>query len=348
MTNSMVLLDVGLGATGRAIALVRLGARGVQEAGRRTRPLVDPLTRLSRLAPVPSGLRPAHWLGVLGHEGSSRRRRLRQELVALVDVLVPRVAAEVLGRVDVTGLVTEYVDLDEVVAGVDLDRAVRRVDIEAVVRGVDVDAVVARADLDAVLERVDVDAVVARADLDRVIERVDVDAVVARADLDRVIERIDVDAVVARADLDRVIERIDMDAVLDRLDLTSVVLQRVDLDAVVQAVLARLDLIGLADQVIDGVNLAEIIRESTGSMASDTVQEARMQGITADEAVSHVVDRFLLRHGRRSTGVPAGKQPSEVPPPELQLPGDQWPGRQVADENPSPDGHPAPTRDRVP
>jgi hypothetical protein len=83
-------------------------------------------------------------------------------------------------------------------------------------------------------------------------------------------------------------------------------------------------------------------------MASDTVQEARMQGIAADEAVSHVVDRFLLRHGRRSTGVPAGTQPPEMPPPALQLPGAQAPGRQGADENPSADDHPSPTRERVP
>jgi hypothetical protein len=142
---------------------------------------------------------------------------------------------------------------------------------------------------DLVLRYVDLDEVVAAVDLDRAAGRLDVDAVAARLDLARVLERVDVDAVVARADLD---------AVLDRLDLTEVVLKRVDLDALLQEILARLDLIGLAEDVIDGVDLPEIIRESTGSMASDTVRGARMQGIAADEAVGRAMDRLLLRRGR--------------------------------------------------
>ena len=107
------------------------------------------------------------------------------------------------------------------------------------------------------------------------------------------------DAVVRRADLDAVIDRIDMDAVLDRLDLTGIVLTKVDLDAVVTAVLDRVDLIALANDIIEGVDLPRIIRESTGSMASETVQGARMQGVAADEAVSRVVDRLLLRRRER-------------------------------------------------
>lgn len=95
-----------------------------------------------------------------------------------------------------------------------------------------------------------------------------------------------------------------VDTVLDRLDLTAVVLERVDLDAVVTAVLAQVDLIAIAEEVIDGVDLPEIIRESTGSMASDTVRGARMQGISADEAVGRAVDRLLLRHGRRAVRPP--------------------------------------------
>jgi hypothetical protein len=133
---------------------------------------------------------------------------------------------------------------------------------------------------------VDLDAVVAAVDLDKAASRLDVDAVIRRADIE---------AVLARVDVDTVARRLDLDAVLDRLDLTAVVLERVDLDRLVESVLARIDLAGLAEQVIDDIDLPEIIRESTGSMASDTVRGVRMQGIAADEAVERAVDRFRLR-----------------------------------------------------
>jgi predicted RNase H-like nuclease len=99
--------------------------------------------------------------------------------------------------------------------------------------------------------------------------------------------------------VDAVAQRLDFDAILDRLDLTDIVLERVNLDLLVSEVLGRIDLVGLAEQVIDAIDLPEIIRESTGSMASDTVRGVRMQSIAGDEAISRAVDRLLLRHGRR-------------------------------------------------
>lgn len=123
--------------------------------------------------------------------------------------------------------------------------------------------------------------------------------VLRRADLTTMIIRyIDPDRIVAQVDLDVAAERIDVAAVLDRVDLTAVVLERVDLDALVQAVLDRIDLAKLAAEVIDAIDLPEIIRESTGSMASDTVRSARMQGIVADQAVGRVMERLLLRRPR--------------------------------------------------
>jgi hypothetical protein len=159
--------------------------------------------------------------------------------------------------------------------------------------------VLRRARLAELLPRyVDLDAVVAAVDLDKAASRLDVDAVISRADLETVLARVDVDSVAARLDLDAVAIRLDLDAVLDRLDLTAVVLERVDLDRLVESVLGRIDLAGLAEQVIDDIDLPEIIRESTGSMASDTVRGVRMQGIAADEAVERAVDRFRLRRRR--------------------------------------------------
>ena len=113
------------------------------------------------------------------------------------------------------------------------------------------------------------------------------------------VSRVDVDAVAQRLDLDAVAQRLDVEAVLDRIDLTGTVLRRVDLKSVVDAALAQVDLIGLANEVIDGVDLPEIITASTGSMASETVKGVRMQGIGADEAVGRAMDRLLLRHSHR-------------------------------------------------
>ena len=147
--------------------------------------------------------------------------------------------------------------------------------------------------LDAVLRRVDLTGTVRR--------HVDLDALVSGVDLDAAAARLDVDAVAGRLDVDAVAARLDVEAVVDRLDLTRIVRERVDLDGLVagvdvDAVAARLDMVGLAEDVIAAIDLPEIIRESSASVASDTVRGARMQGISADEAVGRAVDR--LRHRR--------------------------------------------------
>jgi len=103
-----------------------------------------------------------------------------------------------------------------------------------------------------------------------------------------VLDEVDLDGVVARVDLDAIAARIDLDAIAARIDLNAIV--------------SRLDLAGLTEQVIDEVDLGEIIRESSGSMASETVDALRVQGMRADHFVSRLVDRVLLRKGERHTG----------------------------------------------
>ena len=44
------------------------------------------------------------------------------------------------------------------------------------------------------------------------------------------------------------------------------------------------------------VDLAELIRQSTGSVASDTVRGVRMQGISGDEAVGRAVGRLRVMY----------------------------------------------------
>ena len=198
---------------------------------------------------------------LVGVLGSVPRASLDRATVSAVDavstvldVLVPSVVGAVVSRLDLTAIVKEHVDLDEVV------------------RDVDVDAIAGRLDISAVLDRMDLTALVReRVDLDAVVREVDIDAIAARLDLDTVAARLDVDAVAARLDID--------------------------------AVIARIDLVGIAQEVMDALDLPAIIRGSTMSVASESVQDVRLQSIAADEAVSRVMDRLLLRRRHRAAAV---------------------------------------------
>ena len=173
--------------------------------------------------------------------------------------------------------------------------------------------------LEQVLSRVDLTDVVRRhVDLDAIVAEVDLDGVVARVDIGTVVARVDVDSIAAGLDVDAVAARLDVDAVLDRLDLTDLALHRIDLAAVVSAVLDQIDLVAIAEQVIDAVDLPNIIRESSGALTSDTVRGARVRSAAADQAIGRMRDRLLLRrHGNGNgtgPGLPAMTRPSEPPP----------------------------------
>ena len=130
----------------------------------------------------------------------------------------------------------------------------------------------------AVLDRLDLtELVTRRVDLDRVAQHLDIEAVLDRLDL--------TELVIRRVDLNRVAQGLDVEAVLDRLDLT-------------ELVVARVDLIGLAEQVVVGIDLPQLIRDSTGSVASEGVAGVRMGGMEADQALAHFVDRVLRRRPR--------------------------------------------------
>lgn len=93
---------------------------------------------------------------------------------------------------------------------------------------------------------------------------------------------------------------------LDRVDLVAVVnavLDRIDLTELVRT---RVDLARLASEVIDEIDLPAIIRESSSGVASDVVLGARAGAATADEAVAKFLSR---RRGRRHRIVP-GEQPT--------------------------------------
>jgi hypothetical protein len=97
----------------------------------------------------------------------------------------------------------------------------------------------------------------------------------------------------------RVEVRTDLDAVLDLLlpELLAEMVRHVDVTELVQE---NVDVVTLARDVIAEIDLPEIIRDSTGAMASDTLLGVRMQSISGDEAVARAMDRLRLRLARRT------------------------------------------------
>jgi hypothetical protein len=73
-----------------------------------------------------------------------------------------------------------------------------------------------------------------------------------------------------------------VELVLDELDINELVRQRVDL-------------VSLANEVVDGIDLPAIIRASTDSVTAEVMTDVRTQGERADDLVSGFVDRLLSR-----------------------------------------------------
>ncbi|MGH2631483.1 MAG: hypothetical protein ACRDHI_13135 [Actinomycetota bacterium] len=151
-----------------------------------------------------------------------------------------------------------------------------QVDLTAIVRD--------RVDVNAIVDDVDIERILDRVDLDALVDRIDVDAIVEKVDMERLARSFPVETVLDRVDVNEAADRIDVDRVIARTDLASVV--------------DRLDLSEIAEEVIDDIDLPRLIRESSGAMASETVQTVRVQGMNADRLVSHVVDKVLRREAR--------------------------------------------------
>jgi hypothetical protein len=136
----------------------------------------------------------------------------------------------------------------------------------------------------AMLDHIDLTSLaLERIDMDRFLDAMDVNSIVDRVDVERALERVDLNDVVERIDVDRILARVDVDELAGRMDL----------DAMIQ----RLELARIAQQVIDELDVGEIIRDSTGSMATETVEGIRVQGMNADRLVSRLVDRAFGRRG---------------------------------------------------
>ncbi|MFC5177098.1 hypothetical protein [Nocardioides taihuensis] len=204
----VAVLDLGLGVAASALSTGEAVGRRVGSA---LAPVARPVAGLALRPPLlHPRYQPATLLARATHRGDLRRTAIGREVSRLLDALVPVVADAMLRRIDLTAAVGRYVDIDALVAGVDLDSIVQRLDLNRIVR-----------------------------------EQVDLDGLVATVD--------------------------------------------------VEAVINRVDLVGLTESIIDEIDLPEIIRESTGSVASETVRGVRMQGVSADDALDRALERFRLR-----------------------------------------------------
>jgi hypothetical protein len=115
-------------------------------------------------------------------------------------------------------------------------------------------------------------------------------------DVNELARSVDVDAIVARVDVQGIVERVDLDAVVGR----------VDIDAIVR----RLDIADLARRFLEEIDIAQVIRESSGSLADETVDIVRQRGADADDRVAGFVDRILRRTDARDTRV-VGRSPGQ-------------------------------------
>ena len=123
-----------------------------------------------------------------------------------------------------------------------------------------------------------------------------VPVVLARIDPNEIIDKVNVQRLIDRVDVDEVVKQIDLDDLAGRLDVDAL-LARVDIDALVR----RIDMSEVAREAIQGIDLGELIRDSTATIGSDIVDDLRVQSMRADDLVARVVDVVLRRRKPRRT-----------------------------------------------
>jgi len=318
---------------GTAWGAARLSGRVAATGARITAPVLGLVLRPPL---VPRRLQPAHRVKLMTEQWQRDRPEALRTLGRWSSTALPGAVDAALGQVDVgeVSTVIDRVNLTRIATTL-----IKRLDVDMVaaqlLNQLQVGAVAAQ-----VLDQLRLDDLAAqvldqlRLDLlaGQVLDQLRLDQlaghVVGELPVDQlaaqVLDQLDLTQLVLdRVDLQRVVE-----GALGQLDLTAIVVGKVDLGEVVatalqhvdltQIVMDQVDLIGVAQYVVDGIDLPEIIRDSTGSVASEAVVGLRMQGIDADVLVGRVVDRMLRRRRERRT-----EEPPESPDASGELsPGD--------------------------
>jgi hypothetical protein len=126
------------------------------------------------------------------------------------------------------------------------------------------------------------------------LEREIVQAALQSMDITEIVrDRIDLDSLVHEINVDRIAARIDPNVIAERINVDRVA-ARLDIDAVI----ARVDLPRLVQEVLDEIDLPDLIRESTGTLTADAIEEVRYVSVSADRMIARAVDRFIRRHRR--------------------------------------------------
>ncbi len=113
-----------------------------------------------------------------------------------------------------------------------------------------------------------------------------------------VLEPLDLTTLVGEnVDLDELAERIDVDRVAERLDLDAIIL--------------KLDLPKLVEEVLAEIDVADLIRQSTGTLTGDAIDEVRYVSVDADRVVARMVDR-IIRRRRRHLDAPGEPESTSV------------------------------------
>jgi hypothetical protein len=291
-----------------ATAGIAAGAEVVRVAG------LVPGTR-SAASAASRALRP------LAEDGLRVRSRTGDALATQVRRLIEDLAPSVVEALDVNSLV-ERIDIDGVVSRIDIERVVSRIAIDRLVGEIDIDTLVSRIDIDQLVRRIAIDDLVSRIEIDDLVSRIEIDALVRRIEIDDLVSRIDIDKLVSRIAIDRLVGDIDIDALVGRIQIDEVV-GRIDLDRVVgdidiAAIVDRVDVNEVVqrvdvDAIVEQTELGTIVARSTSGIATETLDAARTQGVTVDDAVGRIINRVLRR---RAEDLPAG-------PPQLVQPVDR-------------------------
>ena len=117
----------------------------------------------------------------------------------------------------------------------------------------------------------------------------DAAAAIAAAVVPAVVERIDVNALLSRVNVDALVARIDVGRILDQVDVDELV--------------GRIDMAALAREALEGIDIGDLIQESTAGIATDTMDDVRVQAMNADDLLARVVDRLLRRRRPRDVAL---------------------------------------------
>jgi hypothetical protein len=258
----------------------------------------------------------ARWIArPLSKQGEEVRTRLEEEGLPAAQQAIRQATPGVVQAVDINEILAA-IDVDALLDRIDINRLVDRIDVGAIVAKVDVNELVGQVDVDALVSQVDVGALIARVDLDSLLDSIDLDALLARIDIGALLDQIDLNQLLTKIDLNTLLQSVDLEALLTRLDLNQL-LGSVDLDQLLASIdinelIQRLDM----DALVSNTEIGGIIAQSTSGVASEALDAVRSQGVGMDNFIARLTNRVLRRDPAE---LPAG--PTLLIEAQLALPG---------------------------